>query len=508
MTMAQALIVLAAMIASLAAAFVMLPRQPATVDEVWFLRVAMRVQAGERLYADVFYEAGPLAVWLATWFVPTARRLRFVSAVVYALTLGLLLGALAMIGGSPIAMLGAALAMIGLTGPAWPTDNLYGLVSRLGLAMSAFGLAVAPCAPHAWIGLAALGMAIALLSKYNLGVCGLLVIVGPILSVRGLPEAATLVLASALLACLAALVLWRQGILPAFFVRAVQNKRTYLRTARLTIREGIRQTLRAERDMPAGAPATRVARLAFMLIGLALPCVVVAGHVLARSAPAAEAAIAVLLLGSAALLALWPRADWEHVGPALPLVFAALPAAMTLVWPAGEVAAGVLLALAGLYGLASASRVWSLPEVSMDEPAQRYPWVERRAHGFSTQAFAGVPAGCYMTGARLRAGNRLREITGGKVLVLRHDAAVWYVGCGLINPTAFDFPIAPAFGAHGQSDVIAALRSGEVVWCCFEPSGDELLRPVELEAFVPAEMELVADTALGGLYRSRGQCPE
>lgn len=502
MTIVHLFVILAALAVSLGIAIVMMSRLPATVDEVWFLRVATRVHASERLYADVFYEAGPLAIWMVSWCAPTARRLRYMSAAVYALTVGLLVAMLGMIGCSPIAMVGASVAMVGLTGPVWPTDNFYGLLSRLGLAISAFGLASAPHAPDFWGGLAALGMAIALLSKYNLGAIGILVVVAPIVLIHGPVAATTFVFSVALFVLLAAVAMWRQGILRAFFVRAVQNKRTYLRTARLTIWEGLRQIRTVASTVPAVAPAIHVAHLAFAIIGLALPCAIVAGFLLIKSEQGASQVIAVLLLGCSALAALWPRADWEHVGPALPLVFAALPAAIVLIWPEGELFVSAILTLGGLFGLVAAYRIWSLPEVSIHQPA-RYPWVERRAHGFDTPLLAGIPVGCYVTGSRQQAGDQLRSITGGEVFMLRSDAAVWYTGLGLTNPTAFDFPIAPTFGANGQSEIIEALRSGAIRWCCFEPFQAGLLTPVELESFVPNGMDLVAETALGGLFRSR-----
>jgi hypothetical protein len=96
----------------------------------------------------------------------------------------------------------------------------------------------------------------------------------------------------------------------------------------------------------------------------------------------------------------------------------------------------------------------------------------------------------------------LTVATEGSVLILRPDAAIWYLGSGLRNPTKYDFPYASTFGPKGQQRVIEAIRAGEVPWVCIDPiSFISAARPEQLCRFVLDEMVFESHVEAGQLYK-------
>ncbi len=48
------------------------------------------------------------------------------------------------------------------------------------------------------------------------------------------------------------------------------------------------------------------------------------------------------------------------------------------------------------------------------------------------------------------------------LFILSHDAGFLYLAGGLTNPTPYDYPVASAFGSHGEQDVITAISEGRI----------------------------------------------
>jgi hypothetical protein len=102
----------------------------------------------------------------------------------------------------------------------------------------------------------------------------------------------------------------------------------------------------------------------------------------------------------------------------------------------------------------------------------------------------------------LGGGEELRGLTRGTVLLLRPDAAVWYLATGLRNPTPYDYPLASPFGPDGQQVLVENLRNGRVRYCCWKPADAGALTPVVLEEYV-ASLPVLATTRAGTLVSAR-----
>jgi hypothetical protein len=196
----------------------------------------------------------------------------------------------------------------------------------------------------------------------------------------------------------------------------------------------------------------------------------------------------VLALTAVSLAGVLPRADPEHVRPSASIALTALLLALEP-WPvaAGAVAAGL--------GVANAVALVA----DLGRPAPVVP--------VAVPGLDGLAAVSPVTPAALAAGRTIEEVTGGRVLVLRGDAAQWYLALGLRNPTAYDYPLASTFGRRGQQDVADRLTRGDVEWCVFAPIEAGALTPSVLHRAVLERMEPVADTILGTLLRARVASP-
>ena len=115
----------------------------------------------------------------------------------------------------------------------------------------------------------------------------------------------------------------------------------------------------------------------------------------------------------------------------------------------------------------------------------------------------GLPLLSPVSPRSLTDGRRVRDTAGRRVLVLRSDAAQWYLALDLRNPTPYDYPLASTFGRAGQQVVAARLCRSDIEWCLMAPADAGPLTPHLLEEAVRSRMDPVLDTALGVLYRAR-----
>ena len=252
----------------------------------------------------------------------------------------------------------------------------------------------------------------------------------------------------------------------------VTDKGAYLTTGRLTFAGEAHRLARSRPDL-----------WWIDLTAYAVTVVAAVGTVVAaftRTPGAVEG----LCLAAVSVAGNYPRASPSHVragaAPALAalvLVLATAPTALAVVLAA-------LATLGGLGLVASWRRPGRAPEVEVD-------------------VLDGLPLLSPMPARSLTDGKRVRDTAGRRVLVLRSDAAQWYLALDMRNPTRYDYPLASTFGRAGQEDVAARLRRSDVEWCLMAPADAGPLTPDRLEEAVRSCMDPVLDTALGVLYRAR-----
>lgn len=488
-------------------------RVPATDDEAWFLQVVNRCRRGEVLYRDVFYGAGPLAVWVALAVVRVTRpQLLAMRALVVAYFVALLMAATwllnetaVMPGWAPVALWIGAVAF---AGPSWGVDNQYGQLAFLATVLSLAGVAA-----HAdggpWLAAVVAGAAAgaAVAAKQNLGLVATVAATAALVATGATVDAllrfgAGFVLA--LVACFAPVL--RAGALADFGRRAVANKVTYLSSGWLTPLDGLRCVYPPGR--PAGAfpaAARAVAASSFLVLPVLVLAVVVDAAVLLGGS-SDDVRLAASIAMAAAVVALagaFPRADLPHVQGLFPTALLAVlitwrAAVAGLDWsppPAAGWAVGAVLAAWTAVALV----------VSLDT-VHRVP-AQGSGVDYELPHLRGVPVRRWGPGTGPRHGDALRTVTGGSVFLLRPDAAWWYLAAGLTNPTPYDYPYASVFGPDGQAQTIAAILRGDVRWVCLASPMEGRLAPVELQAFVQGSMEPVAETVAGVVYRLPVEAP-
>ena len=486
-----------------AVALVLLAWQhPANDDEAWFLHVVDRCRMGDLLYRDVFYGAPPLAVWLALLVVRLSRPQLLVlrALVVVYFVVFLLSGVWLLDGvGAPGWMIATYLVgSIAFAGPSWGYDNHYGQ-----LALSASGVALAAIAAMRGDGgwelaaMAGVAAGAAISAKHSLGVITLLATSGlVVLEARVLTQVLVFAVAFSGAISLAAVPVLRAGTIRDLLRRTVGNKSTYLRTGRLGISAAIQ-------EMPLRFPGGGWPRLTRMVATSTLAAVplsaataaigtaVVAGGPPTASRPAAFGTAAAVVALAAAI----PRADLPHVQALLPLALAGGLAtahgfAETVDWRVAPTVAAVLAvpfvvwtAIAAIVSLRHATRARRDGVADMDLPHLR-----------------GIPVMRMASGAKPSDGAGLRDLTGSRVLLLRPDAAFWYLASDLRNPTAYDFPYASIFGPDGQRETIDRIERGDIRWVCLAEPMAGRMAPDELQRFVLESMEPVINTPAGVLY--------
>lgn len=458
---------------------------PAAQDEVWFLLVATRLGRGRRLYAEVFYGAGPLPVWgaaaLVRWRGAGLRTMRiFTGTLLTATTILLLL--LVATGPARLAVVGASVAMAGLV-LAWPPDNTYGVAARMGAVFAVVGLAAGDPAlvtadllvghPSVPAVLSGLGLVVALFAKHSLGVAAALTVLPGWMLVAGPVPASAAAGTTALGSAAVLALLARRRELRGFVRRTLTDKGAYLATGRLTFTGSARRLMTVR---PAGWWVDLTAYVVTVAAVLVCPVALAVGT------PGAAAAVC---LAAVSVAGTYPRADPEHVRPGAPPALVALIVALAPL----PVAAGVVLTALALLGVAGLVASWRTHTL---RPAE-----------VVVGALDGLPMLSPVTSQSLCDGRRIREVAGRRILVLRSDAAQWYLALDLRNPTAYDYPLASTFGSNGQEVVAQRLRRGDVEWCLFAPTDAGALAPTVLEEAVRSRMDPVLDTALGVLLRAR-----
>jgi len=478
-------------------------------DEAWFLQVMRRVHQGDVLYRDVFYGAGPLAVFLTMPLIyligVEILAVKIVVAASYTVSLLLGMHILERIGADPksrLIFLGVNL----LFAPPAPHAPYQSLANTFLMAASDSTMAalntVDPRARLLFLAGAGSAAGLSFAAKQNIGVYVLLAILGALLIkrpgahrdlCRWAIEIRTAILAFSLAVALTFLPIWLGGGGSKFLDYGLINKQAYLRLAGIPYTDGLQGALRS---LQALSPRATIEQGLWTLRFMAFLLPFIAGVFwiagLSRI-PATKRPhwAAIGLFAGAAFLGVFPRADYAHLIYAIPTLWIVILGAWSAIkirsWKITiERGAGAFIALALLLALSAPSIRVLQGRLTISTLPHFYgplidPALQTRIQEEAEQLQARAP--------------------DNSLFLLFPTAGFYYLVAGLHNPTPFDFPTATSFGRNGQKEVIQAIREGRIHRICYW-RWDWNLRPVEIETFVEQEMEYVEDLGICKLYRA------
>jgi hypothetical protein len=474
-------------------------------DGTWMLQVIARVREGEVLYRDVFCGVPPLVVYLGRGAVAVlgvelvALRALLVGVVTFSYLVSADL--VERLTGSRrydvvLAPLTFAWALPANVPLYQPLANLF-LLSGVDAALIwALRVRDAGDGRLRWLAAAGVSAGLSFAAKPTTGALaaaavGIVAIAAIAQGGRSGARAVALACGAASLAfamvvtLLLVPVAWSGGW-EKFLDYSFLNKGTYLRVGRVPYFEELATYLAA---LPRGAATDPV--LAVKGQPLLLPFLLVAPVVAAwrawRQQSVAAATVAALV--AVELATLFPRADIDHVVPAVPgFLVAILFAWHAAAGPGRDVgrrrgAAGwrrraaaaclVVIAAACLVrlsasgaALVSPARTWSsLPHLA----GVLIPRARQTELGAHANALRGAAA-------------------DGSLFLLVPDAGLYYLVSGLRNPTPFDYPLGTAFGRTGEADLAAAIGAGRVARVCMSPVSGTMA-PDRLQAAVAAHLQ-------------------
>lgn len=506
----RALAALAGVVTLFAAAYaVNVSRGFNAEDEAWFLQVVARTNGGEVLYRDVFFGSTPLGVYLSgavTRVLGTEMLvLKGVSVAVFAVT-SLLAFHLAR--GFGLGRKASAAVVMALGVLALPTIGLYGdlastlLLATLALALRWVQLGTDQAEPPAWwrhpLVLGGVTAGLCFGAKQNVGALALAALAATALLAparpaprrRRLLDAARPAPAFVVVvgAVLAPVVL--SGALPEFWDYGFANKGSYLRLGGKSYLDQLTALGRLVRGLPGGLLQTTLQAVVLLP---ALAVVATAATWPRARAGERRRAVAVAAFLVAGLLAVYPRADSAHLADAAPVCAVAVAYAASRWAPALPRARRTALAatFGGLLLATLATVGWAAVTITSPD------------HGaLAVPHFGGVPL---PSDERARLSEQVRALDALgpdhlPVFLLSREAGFGYLSTGLSNPTPFDYPVATAFGRHGQADTMGAVRQGRIASVCRDPAIDDPLRPAALDSFVTGRLRPVGDIGPCWLY--------
>ncbi|MDW8186262.1 MAG: hypothetical protein RMM07_13530 [Anaerolineae bacterium] len=462
-------------------------------DEAWFLQVLRRVAAGERLYGDVFYGAGPVAVYVA---LPGIYLFGVEVIVVKAVVAGgyaaaLLLGARALQRlGVPLGFRLLFLAANLILAPP-PAAATYQTLANTFL-MAAFDATIAaqrsrlPARRAARQRLAGAWAGLAFATKQNIGGYALIAALLAIAleSTRGerWQQIAGTIGAFLLAGLLPFLPVVLEGSLPQFIDYGLTNKTTYLQLSGIPYHEGIQSFIQGLRSLSLRSTTEQVLGVV-QFSAFLLPFVLLAmGPALFPGLDAEQRrrGSVVALFAGAAFLGVFPRADYAHLIYAVPALLVMgmwmLAEGWTRLgdrWGRGFRWGTASLVAIGVIGLLTA--------VLVRVPIRA---LQGRLVVSDLPHFRGVLIEPALQESVKRDIAALNALHSEKPVFFLHPyAGFYYLLTELPNVTPFDFPLATAFGRYGQEEVIAAIQTGRIQSVCWE-RWDWILRPAQLEDFL------------------------
>jgi hypothetical protein len=458
-------------------------------DEPWFLQVVARLRAGDVLYRDVSYGAGPLPVWLteAVTYVTglDVFAVNLVVAACFAASGVLTWAVLKRIGIGLLGRLVGVGALVWVSAPKGLTP--YAPAAEVFL-LATMGATLAWQRGRRYAGvLAGCTAGIAFACKQNVGILALLaflavVVVQPLGRARA--RAACLALAGfAGAAALALSPVAASGGLSHFADYGFLGKGAYVNAGvdYLDTARGAGNTIIQIRSRGA-------AETAFLEVPVFLPLVALLAFValvVAARSRRATFAVPVATFGCASALTLYPRADAYHV------FFAAPPLVILIVYtfhswrprlPARVTfaAAAIAAACVALAVVRSAAE----PLRRTLSPVNNLSNVPHLRGAFTHSSWDDQ----VLEQARrfLKAARYVRS----PIFVIEPEAGLDYLTTGLRDPTPFDYPIVTTFGRHGERGVINLLRSGSIEAVCLANAGPwpPKLAPARVDRWVRTRM--------------------
>jgi glycosyltransferase involved in cell wall biosynthesis len=485
-------------------------------DEAWFLWVAVRANAGARLYHDVYYVSTPLAMWFMEGAVRVfgahiwVERLLVSASVTASVILVWLITVRLRISRSMRLLICGLVLLFGT-----PVSHFVSAYSTLAVALCLAALLASLSAFESrdddrrgsrQFGVVGVLCALAVAAKPNLGIAACAAVIGSLLVVHRLERNSAhatarqlRVVGIAFGATLGAVALpfLLSGTLPALFSDVFAGKGTVYFAVEGRILPGLGNSfgLFSNPGAPLGANVERLVEL-LPLVAL-LTLVLTVGHIWRRPTAAQVALCAFTLVGCVGAA---PDLAPQHVTEAIPLLLALPVAAYATTrrirfahsrWPARVVSAGIAAVLvAGLMGVVS----W----------ARRPAAVPR--NGLVAEQ-AGPVAGLVITkqvATQTRADlTELRRDTHGTVYLAFLSASYYYLVDHLHDPTAFDYPGRSDLGAGGEQGLIRNLRQRHVDWVCVAnrpPPPHTAIRPLAVERYIRRHLHFVEALHVCDLY--------
>jgi 4-amino-4-deoxy-L-arabinose transferase-like glycosyltransferase len=464
-------------------------------DESWFVQVIARMRAGDVLYRDIAYGAGPLPAY-------ATAGLTYVTGVdVLAVKLVVVL---AFAGSATIAWLiaeelglgaiGGVLVVLGLTYLAPPLQQppypplagafllltlLFVLRARSGATRTAITMASLAAGAAA---------ALAFASKQNVGVYALAALVVTFLVERRWRSCLFALGSFGFVGGIMLGLLWLSGALGRYLDYGFTGKGAYVH-AQATFSSETHGVLQALRDVHSLASA----EAEYWALGFFLPCLALVGFLaLVAMGRRAPQALPILTFAAASGATLFPRFDAEHVAFAAPALVLLLAYAVHR-WRS-RARSAVLVAVAAWTGIAVVLMA-TLPLRLARSPSAN---VSTLPH--LRGAFVQEDDSAHWLGEAARLRSAAHE--DASLLLLVPDAGFRYLTAGLQNPTPFDFPLVTTFGRDGQRRVVDDLASGQIQRVCMAPISSDL-EPTQIVTYVRATMRAEARLGFCTLYERK-----
>lgn len=472
----------------------------AAPDESWFLQVVARLQSGDTLYRDVYFNATPLSVYvtlgLTSIFPP---ELTLVRAVVAAALVGTIVFCWLVCRTLRVGWIAAWLLVC-----AWNRPAPYTPLAMMCFAAAFYATVVwvQSVEDHdgepKYLAFAAVAAGLCFGAKQNLGLYCLGALLLSILITDGHRSIAVrrslVVLAVCALTSLAIMLpVYVSGGFDRFAVYGFA-KGAYLETGAVpyaAAAERFRAAVSGVWSFEAFAAGYR--ELAFLLPPVVFGLLAVAcvrGHSLER-----RTTLVVTVFVAAGYLVVYPRPGGSSIIYAMPLVVTGLAYGWSRVrslvpprWAlAIRVAISVLfLCQIGLRFVRDTTALVSTEYVTSDIPhfrAIRVRDVEQTRLWNEARWLSGLAA-------------------ERPLFLIGPNAGFFYLAADLRNPAAFDFPYVSVFGRTGQQEVIAQIAAGEIQSVFIFSTPVDRQTPVALQDFVRSAMVPVREEPLGVLYRS------
>jgi hypothetical protein len=471
----------------------LLPLAHLSGDEAWFLNVIDRARRGDTLYRDVFLGVTPLAVYLSlpfTWLLGAELLvIRALTALTFvaSLWLGCRIVRRFRPGRFPWLLAGFLLTFCL---PPWML-SWTSFYTPLGatLLLAAWEASLGAPAPRAAL-LAGLWAGLSFAAKQNYGALAAAA-VGASLLLHAAPWkervqlalratggflGATIVLLLPVVISGGAPKLWEYGF----------QKGAYLQTASVSYFDAFRLLAQGLRAGFGDQPWEHYRLTAYFVA----PVVFVAVALSLWRAPAEWRRLAAALVFTVAgFLGLFPRSG-THLTYALPFLATGMTVAWSVLrdaippWPRRGLLAALWLwvAIGFLLMLRSAFAWWDVPRTKLASLPHFRGLVMSEDRHQQLEAVA-------------------RALAREKPLLLTEMAGFFYLISGYRNPTAYDYPVVPAFGRRGEAEIIEKITRGEITAVCMPPLAGRPAQTERLEQYVESSLRRGENLGLCTLYR-------